>query len=202
MNVVPLSVTIVIPGAWNPAILTPEWITHELFNVPENETVDVSLEIPVGIASAGPKIGYQGFLFGTGQDKLIITIADPTEANLQQAEDMCVSLLAKLQYTPVSAFGLNIILQESSPSPVDLDVFKNFPPVPEDFQSHDLSSRGLRWSVKLDNCTLNINVDYADVLQIRYNFHFTASSAADAAEKMKGVVVSSLLGLIPAVGSQ
>lgn len=193
MEVVSGSVSLVILGAWNPALLNPDWITRELFEVPEGQDVNVALEVPIGSLLSSPKITYDGFVFLANIDKLTITVLDPTEASINRAENMARLVLQKLSYTPVSAFGQNIMFLDKEPTTEQISVFSKIPSQPPKVTEGTTIGTSLRWALERNGGITNITHELSNgQLAVKFNFHYGVVGASDAANKLSGTFFSNI----------
>ncbi len=97
--------TIVISGAWNPAIFQPGWIARHLFEVPEGtkkllaEVVTNNGERQIRyLDNVGISVVYERieFFINSLDDECIST-----------CEKAAINVLKTLYHTPVGPFGLN-----------------------------------------------------------------------------------------------
>jgi hypothetical protein len=101
----PYAWNVIIIGAWNVAILTPDGIRRLLFQLPEGTPV----EIEVAIDRPGPfKVVHDGLLVTPLPHALEVAPQKFDLASLQRASDIARRALQSLPQTPVSAAGVNI----------------------------------------------------------------------------------------------
>jgi len=96
---------IVIAGAWNVAILTPEGIAHRLFELEPGTPVDVQVAMNIG---APIRVKHENIIVQPSPASLIITPQDPTPEALEKSVTVANRALNSLPETPMSAAGLNL----------------------------------------------------------------------------------------------
>jgi hypothetical protein len=105
MSGTPTDWNIVIVGAWNLAILTPEGIARRLFEL-EPET---PVEVQVSLDGRAPiRVKYENILVQPSPASLIVTPQEPTPSELEKSVTIAKRALTRLPETPVSAAGLNL----------------------------------------------------------------------------------------------
>lgn len=162
---------LVIPGAWNARIFTPEWVTKYLA---EAQTVEVALGI--GQPAVHLRIAFGGIYLLFFPDRIILKPENLEDARLAKMETVASKILTTLAHTPISGTGINFQFIESSPSPQDLRIF--------DLSDNDLfSDRGfsisipsIRRTLKRDTKTINLSVTKLDAGGIQYDVNFHADT--------------------------
>ncbi len=102
--------SIVSVGSWNPRIFTPNWVSENVYSMPEGDTMNVSLNDKQMNLTYNWK-GIQFFI----TDRGIEIKADVNSLSiLKEMERIYKHLSDILSYTPVSAVGynLNILLSK------------------------------------------------------------------------------------------
>lgn len=96
---------IVIPGAWNPSIFSPQWVREFLLEAPSGEV----LGLDVNIAHAGTVMTFNSKLVSLRVSNRELTAAPQlwSLAALREAEVVCSRALQRLPETPLRAFGIN-----------------------------------------------------------------------------------------------
>src|SRR3989304_10187258 len=103
MRIVPDRCTLVIAGAWNQRIFTPQFVAQRIMPGPEA----VHSEIEVG--PGGFTVSHKGshFRLSVRPDRLLWTPLNTDEGTLKSLEDAAPGLLTLLSVTPISAVGCN-----------------------------------------------------------------------------------------------
>lgn len=105
------SFSIVIIGAWNPTIFSPEWVSKYLS---ENGECDVSVAFPISDPTAPRKISFEEVHLYPGRKQLMISPEQPNLAGMQKCSTIIRKILENLQHTPVSSVGINYAFTENN----------------------------------------------------------------------------------------
>lgn len=100
--------TVVIVGAWNLAIFTPEWVRMNILR--DEDYPDVKIMYPLNVLHS-LRFSTGKFDFCIGDNRFMFTL---TEKNDQAEHDMLnvvSSICQKLPHTPVSALGINFVFE-------------------------------------------------------------------------------------------
>jgi hypothetical protein len=172
---------IVIVGAWNPAIFTPEWMTRVVFGAGTLRT-QIAL---------GPIVST---LFS--QDRIAVTISpgqlqvspelgddEPFHDTFVRAERGALKILARLPETPIRAFGINLgfIVEEASASldavlqPSDVVALKA--------ARVEVESTIVVRRLLVDRRIVNLSVSSGETptgrpIRVDFNYHFDAPATA------------------------
>lgn len=186
MKVAPISndaFNIVIVGAWNPAIFSPEWSKQ---NLADKQEQDVLLAIPMHIVMGTPRLTVDNTNIYPSPQSLTL---DCTQYN-EEGIGGCVSKLKKiaelLPHTPVSAVGVNFRFI-GVPAETDriAELFSFSDAARIDAETYKLSATQIRRTYMLSTANyLNLSIDsIADQLRIEFNFHSDVRKLADVSEK-------------------
>lgn len=104
----PVDWNIVIAGAWNIAILTPEGVARRLFNLEPGTPVEVLVAVDVG---APIRVRHENIIVQPSPTNLVITPQDSTPEALANSVTVATRALNSLPETPMSAAGLNLRFQ-------------------------------------------------------------------------------------------
>ena len=81
--------SLVIVGNWNPAILQPPWILHNVFGLPEKEIRQVVVEFPMPpTVQSSPRYIVEGIRFISDFGKLTLNPKGPSESDINQIENI------------------------------------------------------------------------------------------------------------------
>lgn len=95
---------VVILGAWNQAILTPDWVSKNMFVTPEGTAV----EVQVALDRVAPiRIKHGAVTVSPGPDRLVASCGTSDEPSLEEAANVLRRALSELPRTPVLAAGVN-----------------------------------------------------------------------------------------------
>ena len=180
---------LVISGAWNPAILQPNWLAKEAFGVPNGQSLNVKMQFS-SIPMEAPRFAIEGIMFSPRMDRLEIARDEsiPEDISFSDIEAKAIKILNALSHTPVVAFGENFQYIFEEPPEELLTVFA----INDDLDSRlkeaaELSGVQIVKTMKLSDCILNISRSYENGrVLMEFNFHYQVSTAEEAALQMAG----------------
>lgn len=177
--------SLILVGAWNPAILSPSWMGREVFDIPAGTEIPVQMEF-ASVPGAVPRVTIQGISYVPAQDRLSFYINELTLERLETIENYLSRILEILPHTPIRAFGENFEFLEKEPSPDQLRIFElQGNRIQELDFIRDLHSVNIKQSFVLDDCILNLNQILQDgALTIKFNFHYEVENANEARGKL------------------
>lgn len=100
MNFIENNNTLVVLGAWNVGIFTPDWAKEFIFN--DTVKAEISLDNIISIRLTSGN--FQIFL---SPNRLAITNQNKDDDSFKEIQDIVMKLADYLPHTPVSAFGIN-----------------------------------------------------------------------------------------------
>lgn len=95
------SASIVLVGSFNPAILHPEWLAHKSLIRPE-EAEQAEVEV---VSRQLTVVRLSWFELQVLEDRFSATATDP--AHFQTLQECVLGIFSLLEFTPISAMGLN-----------------------------------------------------------------------------------------------
>ena len=162
-----ISASIVSIGSWNPRIFTPEWVSTNVFSMPEGDSMNIELnEKEMHLAYTWKDIQ----LFMTDRGIEIKSDAKSMDV-LFQMEKIYRHISEILPYTPIIATGynLNLAFSKEEFNKTKVAEFIN----PQNIDIYTNSSQ--TFSAVKDGVIRNFDVRTTDNLaEIRCNFHYTA----------------------------
>ncbi len=100
--------TIVIVGAWNIAIFTPEWIKNNVLR--DDDFPEFKIEYPLNVLQS-LRYTTSDFAFCIADNKLLFSLlTDSTKAE-KELISVINAICQKLPHTPVSALGINFCFE-------------------------------------------------------------------------------------------
>lgn len=189
MYIVPEETSLVIAGAWNPAILTPHWVMTHGMQV-QNPNFAVQAMFPAGMTGAfeAPRFVMQGFQFSTRVDALLMLPQAQTEDSFALLEDVSRRILESLSHTPIGGLGHNFEFRDDAPRDEWLESFANSQlDLVDACAGMDVVRTTLATSFTRGAGQVNVQ-RYAEgaSLVVKFNFHHSAHSAADACAVLAG----------------
>jgi hypothetical protein len=164
----------VVIGAWNPAIIQPEWLRKEFPEiVPES----------IGIEIIGPSITVRydiGNIFlEPSSGRLIFSTKEVNEKTLSSISELSNGIADRLQYTPISAAGCNFCFSLESNERFYQDELDNNKQILDLFGGVAIVSRSIQHTYSLDNHDINIFYDYkGNERELRFNFDYRTPKTA------------------------
>lgn len=104
------SFSIVILGAWNPSIFSPEWVSRHLSETGE---CSVKLAFPVSDPTAPRKITFEGIHLFPGRKQVMLVPDEPSLEGMSMCAGVLLKIIEALHHTPVSSAGINFSFLES-----------------------------------------------------------------------------------------
>lgn len=190
--------TLVIVGAWNPAILVPKWFSHHVLERQAGDTFPLQVEIDPD-SGRPPRLRFQfeDFEVLPAADRITFSPRALNQHTLVSAERAARRLLELLPHTPVGAFGQNFEFIETEPADGQIRQFNAasaFWMSEVDGLRYEQTAAELRTRVVFDQVKqLNVMKQWENgAIRIRFNFHYqTSGSAASALEHLSGDAFSS-----------
>lgn len=96
--------TIVIVGAWNIAIFTPDWIKKNVLR--EEDYPEFKIEYPLNVLQSLRYV-TSDFAFCIAENKLLFSLLTDTTKAEKELISVINAICQKLPHTPVSALGIN-----------------------------------------------------------------------------------------------
>ncbi len=162
---------VVIVGAWNLAILTPDGIRKRLFKLPEGTPVDVE----VSIDRPGPyRVKHGDLLVVPSSVMLEVIPLNLSRTGLEKASQLALTALEGLPETPVFAAGMNIRFKYTDVPVELLDLVKS--PLDDVLSDHGFTIRGgaAKRSMTVEPGVVNLEITTSSQPnegQITLNFH-------------------------------
>lgn len=189
MKLIARETTLVIAGAWNPAIMTPEWVLSHGLQKDLAGTNKVQAAIPVGLLFEFPRFGLEDLAYIARTDALILFPSATTEDSFATVETVAKRTLDQLSHTPVTGVGYNFEFQDDAPEPAMLQALsiaqKDIVDIaPAGFA---VASNAIATSLKREQVVINIQRYFDGTrLGVKFNFHYSVNSASQASRALSG----------------
>lgn len=163
------TVTIVVIGRWNRAILTPLWLQQIAFRTDQ----PIQIEVPVDLLLP-PKVRFGEITIQANWDRLIFEGSPSNLVAHREMAEMVGRVFAELQKTPVAAAGVNFgfTLDAAETEVEDLldgGLYDNL------VESHSIQSRFARHAVEWKDGVVNIGLtSKQDEISLQFNFEKTS----------------------------
>jgi hypothetical protein len=108
--------TLVLAGAFNPAILTPAWVAKNALDQPEMGDFPVAVMAPISSIAQLPRFTFAGLSFSPSFQSLTFYLQGLDAAGSKKVCDVAARILQLLPHTPVTGLGFNFGFSENNPS--------------------------------------------------------------------------------------
>jgi hypothetical protein len=180
------SSTLVIAGAWNPAILTPVWVaTEAMGRTKDNVDFPVKVQFPVAGLVSPIKYDFLGINYSAAPHAITFFLGNCDEGGIQLSLKTAAKIIDLLHHTPITGFGFNSLYEIENPHEDLLSTFSAAKEIPSFLDDADAEIVGQNWgaSIKSQNMLINIGLKYeAEKVFIDFNVHFEINSPAEASE--------------------
>ncbi|CAJ5017473.1 Uncharacterised protein [Burkholderia pseudomallei] len=191
MRILEENVNLVVAGAWNPAILTPNWIAERAMRREVGPNFQVQVELPTAnltFRGARPRFVFEGISVSSETHALTFRLPYDDEEGASLGITTAASILELLSHTPVSGFGINFGFEFDQPSQALLDTFRGTGFVAEAIADVDaaLVAQGWTGTVRTGERLITVAAQYqANVVVLNINVHTEVASAAAAAAALR-----------------
>lgn len=161
---------IVVVGFWNLAILSPAGIKSRLFELNDEDPVQVQVPMD-GIER--PRVIVDDIMVIAESSHLIVRPMQPTYASLEIARSVAARAIDNLPETPLHAAGFNLRWKSQPLAPTAFALFET--PADDRLASdcHEIVRRGFNRQIRRGNGVINLSVEYDTDGEVRtmLNFH-------------------------------
>lgn len=187
MNLIQDKLTIVMAGAFNPAILTPQWIAKNALGYAADQQIQVEMMAPMVGYSASPRFTFDNISFAANYQSLTFFLANLSPAGVARVCHTAGALLEQLPHTPLGGIGFNFGFKVESPSADLLALLCVHDGMTVAFgDDASVVNRGWSNTIRVNDSLVafQCQLDGADV-SIDVNFHHNVASAVEAAALMR-----------------
>jgi hypothetical protein len=186
---IPEKSNLVSIGAWNPAILQPNWLRSEFPKIITEDSVGVQV---VAGAIYSFRMEFKNFFLDPNGGRLVFIPKDLENHTLELISNLAQGIHEKLKHTPISAAGCNFSFKLERDEKFTIDDLEQEDKVKGLYNcfDHDCSlvERGIRHTFAAPDYRININYDYPDegkIIRINFDYRtpFTPNPMKTAAEK-------------------
>ncbi|WP_313807286.1 hypothetical protein [Sphingobium sp.] len=181
--------TIVIAGAFNPAIFSLSWIANILFDVPEGQDVEGVMVQDMGQANPRSYIGKVGV--SADANRLSVFIDDLSSETLATAERVAVNAARNLPHTPVGGYGINFQFLEPD---IDAQVADMFALADHPERIGQVLQTTVASAIQFEDAVvLNLSrgLNGGDLIAT-FNFHAELANFAAMADALGGILAKRL----------
>lgn len=182
---------IVVAGAFNPAIFTPQWVATNVFDVPVGAEMSV-LEV---IMQPDPQSVLQlrfidGVALNALPNRLELYSVDGSDTAFEAVESALIKILELLPHTPIGAIGCNLLWDDTDPSSEILDLFDSAEGLEGIFA---VEARHYRVAIDLDDKKLNLDrLNVGSEVQYRFNYHRPFKGIDSCLATVKGMIAEEI----------
>ncbi len=167
---------IIISGAWNLAILTPDGIRKRLFRLPEG----TPLQLEIAIDQPGLfRVIHDGVIVAPSSQLLEVVVQTHDLASLEKASHIGQTALKALPETPVAAAGVNIRYAVKALPDELMDLLKT--PIDDAYSDEGFTIEGALTRRSLAHAPGVVNVEISQGREgagtVLMNFHCASSSS-------------------------
>jgi len=170
-------------GAWNPAILQPQWLKkHFPKHIPDNCRIEIASS---GNASA-IRMNYDRVVIDPNNGRLVLMPKVLDEDTMGYISELAKGIYELLEHTPVGAAGCNFVYKLESGESFTVDDIEKDDKIVELYnglgERGELVSKSIRHTFSLPDCSINVNYDYIGADRIlRMNFDYQKTKAVENA---------------------
>lgn len=172
--------TIVGVGAFNPAILTPQWIAKYGLDLQPNEQFNVEMLAPV-VGTAQPRFGFLGLSYAAGPRNFTFYVKNNDVESGNKSVEVFAKVLTELKHTPIEGIGFNFAFEFKS-NETSKALLVESDGLASVF-SDDASIASKRWgnSILWEDTVVNIDCEaVGEDVRIAFNFHHEILSVDQA----------------------
>lgn len=188
MKAIAEKTTVVLAGAFNPAILSPRWVAvHGLGHPPEHE-FQVEMLAPVLGGGGQNRFTFDGISYSVGFRSLTLHLDATQVPQCERAVRAVADILRQLPHTPVTGLGFNFAFLVEQPSPQLLAFMTTHDALTQTFPgAAEVVVR--RWgnSIQWSEALVNVDCELAGgQLVVQFNLHYSTASAGQAEAILRG----------------
>jgi hypothetical protein len=178
--------TIVIVGAWNVRIFSPEWVSEKLF-------AKKPIETEINFTSDIRRIRYrsESLVLIPLDDRVIIGARNISDDTLIEAEKVATLVLDLLSHTPILSLGINFSFLENKPSGELVSLFN----ISDGGQISNSGCKLLKTDIirnlEVEGGILNLRLSLEETkLEVHFNFTHAIKSTKLAIENLNNRVIA------------
>lgn len=178
--------TLVIAGAWNPAILSPNWVAKEILELPVDDNFQVGMQLAVNDPSQPIGFQFEGIAYAPALNILMFRLLPDLET--EKAIEVAAKILELLPHTPVSGVGFNLVYEIDNCSDGLLKTFSAGSAVPNylDDEQAELVKQGWGATIATKNRLINVTCKHeGGKVRIGFNVHIEVGSAEAASAALR-----------------
>lgn len=116
--------TIVLAGAFNPAILTPQWLARNALGYADARQFQVEMHAPVVGIGGMPRFTFDGISYAPNFQAVSFFLAGLDTAGRQRVTETIGKVLELLPHTPMTGLGFNFGFEVEQPAAEMMDYLR------------------------------------------------------------------------------
>ena len=180
MKIIPGSWSLVLAGKWNRHILTPKWVSDNLF-----EDENIGVEFPINRPDLAPRYrSPDNIVFAPAVHRVQFFAQEPYDDDmLRRIAVMTRKLVTTLAYTPLSAIGVNYGFEETTSNFQALEIFRLSDSDQFADRVKNIRATEIKRQFEIDDKLLNFTINFQDEnIYFDFNFHYDVADTKNAAE--------------------
>jgi hypothetical protein len=178
--------TVVLAGAFNPAILMPQWIAIHGLGHPAGQDFQVEMLAPVG-GTGQARFAFDGIAYSAGFKNFMLHVDGAQVAQSERAVLAVANVLSQLPHTPVTGIGFNFGFLVEEPAAALIALMTTHDGLTDSFDG-DSEVVVRRWgnTIKWEQAIVSIDCELAGGQAIvAFNFHYSTDSASAAEQILR-----------------
>jgi hypothetical protein len=186
VKVIEENTTLVLAGAFNPAILTPKWVAVHGLGYSDSQEFQVEMLSPIGGALPS-RFSFDGFSYSAAYNLMTLHLKKADLAQSQRSIGAMAEILSKLSHTPINGLGFNFGFLIEEPTETLLQLLTTHDPMTDSF-SEDAEVVTRKWGnvIKWENSLVSVDCESAGgQVTLFFNFHYSIRSAMEAEQILR-----------------
>lgn len=172
---------VVVAGAWNLAILTPQGIARRMFQLEPGTPVEVQIALD---GHAPLRVVHTDVMVVPSRSRVLVQPSEPSSAGVVRASKIAANAITSLPDTPFTAAGVNFGFKFDSLPALMVEANRSKLDDRLDKDNIEIASRALKRALAWNQGTLNLEIQEDETVSgaLSFNFHRASSVAADLCE--------------------
>ena len=174
-----------IIGAWNPAIITPDWLRQQFPDLFPGDQFEAEF-ITTGALTI--RFTINNVQINPSNGRLVLSCRTNDLKTFESVAVIAQAIADKLPHTPVAAVGMNFVFQASRETVLAVDRFLDQPGQDQFYAALGLGTRigrRITHSFALPENILNLTYEYKpEGITLKFNFHNDVTSTQQVHDKL------------------
>lgn len=188
LNTLDDSITLVVAGAWNPDILSPNWVAKEALALQLDQNFPVNVQLPIGNPTQRPIFEFANIRYLAAKGALTLFLKPSEVVQINTSISAVTKILDLLSHTPITGFGFNFAYEIEDPSVALLKTFSSgeiLTPLLAD-DTAQVVAQMWKSLIKTQDRLLDLQAELlGGKVRLDFNVHFEIPSALGASQKLK-----------------